>query len=83
MKRPQMGLHTQEERNRAYQRAKHGHEEGMKSGGARRAFYIGYLQAIEELAHDHNQDDLAQLVQDLRVAVEYEASKEFPRLPPL
>lgn len=67
MKKPQMGLHTQEERNMAYQRAKQAYEEAMKVSpeSVMRAYHSGYLQAISDLAQDHGQEELAQLVRRL------------------
>lgn len=72
MKKTQLGFHEQEERNRAYRRAKQTYEWALKIpiDSPMRAYYAGYLEAIADMAWDHGQEELANLVMDLWGVVE-------------
>lgn len=67
MQASRMGFHEKEERNRAYRRARAAYEFGMKVplGSQARSYQQGYLQAISDMASDHGEEELAQLVHDL------------------
>lgn len=57
-KRHVMGLHTREERNKAYGMAKQEYELAIKGGGPlNRVYGLGYLQAILDLAEKEAPDE--------------------------
>jgi|SoiMethySBSTD1v2_1073268.scaffolds.fasta_scaffold1327735_2 hypothetical protein len=71
-RKPLMGLHTVEERNLAYERAKEAYEAALRTpvGSVMRAYHSGYLQAIADMANDEHQEELANLILRLWVGAQ-------------